>query len=145
MWQSPQRWLVEMIEVRVRQQHQINRRKVLDFQSCPLKPLQKEKPVRKIRVHQNIQVGELDQKRRMTDPRDRDLSPLQFWKLRLLVFPRAPREQRFPNQFPEKNRRTEMLRRRQVFERLGQWLAFVRWAMSRRLGHLDSWAFPNAR
>ena len=58
--QAAQRRFVEMIEVRMRQQHQINPRQVPDFQAGTLDALQEEQPVRKIRVNQNVQVRKLD-------------------------------------------------------------------------------------
>ena len=72
--QPAQRRLVEMIEVRVRQQHEINRRQVLDFQTGALDAFEEEKPVRKVRIDQHVQVGELNQKRSVTDPGDGDLA-----------------------------------------------------------------------
>jgi hypothetical protein len=68
--QPPQRRLVEMIEMRVRQQNQVNRRQIADFQTGALDAFQKKKPVRKIRVNQHVQIRELDQKRRVADPGD---------------------------------------------------------------------------
>ncbi len=67
--QPAQRRLVKMVEVRVRQQHQVNRRQIADVQAGALEPLQEEQPVRKVRVHQHVQVVELDEKRRVADPR----------------------------------------------------------------------------
>ena len=72
--QAAQRRLVEMIEMRMREQHQINPRQVPDFQAGTLDALQQEQPVRKIRINQNIQVRELDQKRGVANPGDGDLA-----------------------------------------------------------------------
>ena len=74
MRQSAQRRFVKMIEMRVRQQHQVNRRQVADFQAGTFDAFQEEQPVRKIRINQHVQVRELDQKRRVTDPGDGDLA-----------------------------------------------------------------------
>jgi hypothetical protein len=53
---------MEMIEVGVSEQHHINARQVLDFQPGTPDPLQKKKPIRKIRIYQHVQIGELRQK-----------------------------------------------------------------------------------
>ena len=78
-----------MVEVRVRQQHQVNRRQIFDAQAGALEPLQQKKPVGKIRVHQHIQVRELDEKRRVADPGDGDLPAFQFGKNRPLLLRRC--------------------------------------------------------
>ena len=80
MGQTAQRWLVKMVEMRVRQQHQIDPRQMLDSQAGAFDPLQQEKPVGKIGIDQNIQVSELDQKRRMANPGDRHLAGNEFGK-----------------------------------------------------------------
>ena len=54
MRQPAQRRLVKMIEVRVREQHEINPRQVLDFQAGTLDALQQEQPVGEIRVNQDV-------------------------------------------------------------------------------------------
>ena len=64
--------------MRVRQQHQINRRQVADFQPGALDALQQKQPVRKIRVNQHVQVRELDEKRRVADPGDGDLPAFEL-------------------------------------------------------------------
>ena len=58
--QFAQRRLVEMVEVRVREQDQINRRQILHAEAGTLEPLQEKKPVRKIRIHEHVQVVELN-------------------------------------------------------------------------------------
>jgi hypothetical protein len=80
--QFAQRRLVEMIEVRVRQQHQVNRRQIPDFHAGALDALQQKQPVREIRVNQHVQIRELDQKRRVADPRDGHLPALELRKNR---------------------------------------------------------------
>ena len=59
--EAAERGLVEMIEVRVREEDEIDRRQVLDFQSGTLDAFQEEKPVGEVRVDQDIQVRELHQ------------------------------------------------------------------------------------
>ena len=58
--QAAQRRFVEMIEMRVRQQHQINPRQVPNLEAGPLDAFQEEQPVRKVRINQNVQIRELD-------------------------------------------------------------------------------------
>ena len=67
----------------------INGRQVLDFQTASFDALQQKKPVRKVRVDQNVQVRELNQKRSMANPGDCDLTMRKFWKLRPETFARA--------------------------------------------------------
>ena len=74
MRQLAQGRLVEMIEVRVRQQHHVNRRQVFDPEPRALDALQPEKPVRKIRINQHVQVRELDQEGGVADPGDGDFA-----------------------------------------------------------------------
>jgi hypothetical protein len=74
MWQPPQGRLVKMIKVRVRQQNQVNRRQVVDFQAGTFDALEQKQPVRKIRVNQHVQIRELDQERRVADPGDGNLA-----------------------------------------------------------------------
>ena len=102
MRQFAQRRLVKMIEVRVRQQHQINRRQIVDFQAGALDAFQQKKPVRKIRVNQHVQVRELDEKRRVADPGDGDLAVLQFGKNRAPLLAVARREPAPSRPAPEK-------------------------------------------
>ena len=110
--QTAQRWFVKMIEMRVREQHQINSRQILDFQPGAFDALQKKQPVRKIRINQNIQICELNQKRRVADPGDGDLAVDQLRENRTALLADAPRQQRLPNQFAEKRARIEMSGRR---------------------------------
>ena len=84
MRQPAQRGLVEMIEMRVGQQHQVNRRQVLDLQAGALDALEQEQPVREVRIDQHVQVGELDQERGVADPGDGDLAEGQLGKGRAL-------------------------------------------------------------
>jgi len=123
MWQFPQRRLVKMIEVRVRQQHEVNRRQIFYLHAGALDAFQEKKPVREIRVDQHVQVRELDEKRRVADPGDGDLAVLQFWEDRAAWLAVARREPALQDQLLEKSARVEMLRRRQVFERARQFPA----------------------
>jgi len=107
--QSAKRGFVKVIEVRVGQEHQVDGRQVLNFQTRPFDAFQKEQPVREVRIDEHIQVGELNQERSVADPGDGDLSFIQFWKTWPLTFADAPREQSFPNHFMEEGAWIEML------------------------------------
>ena len=104
MRQFPQSWFMKMIEVRVRQQNQTNRRQIFYLQAGPLNALEEKKPVRKIRVNQHVQVRELDEKRRVTDPGDGDLAVLQFGKHRAARLAVARREPALQDQLLKKVR-----------------------------------------
>ena len=111
---------MEMIEVRVRQQHHINRRQIFDLEAGAFEPLLQKKPVRKIRIDQHVQIRELDQEGGMADPRDGDLAMFQLGKNRALMLAVARREQGFPDQLAKKCGGIEMFRRRQILERTRQ-------------------------
>ena len=49
----------DVVEVRVREQHEIDGGKVADLQPGPLHALQQEKPVREVRIDQHVQIREL--------------------------------------------------------------------------------------
>jgi len=123
MRQLPQSRLVKMIEVRVRQQHEVNRRQIFYLDAGALDAFQEKKPVRKIRVNQHVQVRELDEKRRVADPGDGDLAVLQFWEHRAARLAVARREPALQDQLLKKSARVEMLRRRQILERARQFPA----------------------
>ena len=74
MRQTPQRWFVEMIEMRVCQQNQVNGRKMFDRQPGTLEAFQQKQPVGEIGINENIQIMELNQERRVTNPGQRDLA-----------------------------------------------------------------------
>ena len=94
MRQTPKRGLMEMIEMGVGQEHQIDRRQMLDLQTAALDAFEQEKPVRKIGINQDVEVGELDQKRSVADPSDADLAFSDLGKLRRHVFAGSFHEQR---------------------------------------------------
>ena len=103
---------VEMIEMRVRQQHHINRRQVFDLQTRPLDTFQQEKPVRKVRIDQDIQIGELEEKRGVANPGYGDLAEGQLGKSGALGLAGAPGQQRFPDHLAKESARVKMLCRR---------------------------------
>ena len=128
---------MEVIKVGVRQQHEIDRWQVLNLQAGTLDALEQEQPVREVRIHQNVQVRELDQKGSMPDPRDGNLTGFEFWKDGALVFAMAAREQGLPDEFAEEGARVEMLRRREIFERFRQSLAGRNRTMCRGFRHIE--------
>ena len=136
------RRFVKMIEMRVREQHQVNRRQVLDFQAGALDALQQKQPVRKIRVNQHVQVRELDQKRRVADPGNRHLAAVEFGEDRSPRLAHPRREQCFPDQLPEKRARIEMLGRRQILERARQFPAWRCGTLGTRFRHTSAFNLP---
>jgi len=93
--------------MRMRKEHEIDRREVPEFETGTLDPLQQEKPVRKIRIDQHIQVVELHQKRSMANPGDGHLAGAQFGEDRFVVLSGTRREQGFPDHFAKKRARIE--------------------------------------
>ena len=135
MRQAAQARLMKMIEVRVSEQHQIDRREVLDTHSGSFDPLQEKNPIGEIGVDQHVQIVELDEKRGVADPSNGHLTVTQFRERRLFMFPGAPGQQRLPNHFVEESAGIEMLRRRQVFERAGERLLTDFRPVRRRFRH----------
>src|SRR5436190_12691411 len=62
MRQAPKAGFMKMIEVRMSQQNEIDRRKVLDAQPGAFDAFQQKDPVREIWIDQYVQVVELNQK-----------------------------------------------------------------------------------
>src|SRR4051794_33416097 len=91
--QPPKSWFVKMIEVSMRQQDEVDRRKILDFQAGTFQSFQQEEPVSKIRIDQDIKVGELNQKGCMADPGHGDLTLGQFRKSGALMLTGSASEQ----------------------------------------------------
>src|SRR2546423_3556119 len=78
-----------MIEVRVRDEDEIDRRQMMDVKARFFESLDHAEPHRPDRIDQNVRVVRLDQKRRVSDPSDANLSGLHFWKKRLCACARA--------------------------------------------------------
>src|SRR5260221_14005338 len=73
---------VEMIEVRMRQKHEMDRRQIADPATGPLDPIEKKKPVREIWIIEDIEVAELNVELGMSNP-GQGLMPIgQFCKNR---------------------------------------------------------------
>ena len=96
-----------MIEMSVRQQHQVNGGQMTDPDSRPFDALKQEQPVGKIGIDQYVQITELNQKRGVSDPGDRHLALVQFGENGFFVLSFAPGQQRFPNHFVEESARIE--------------------------------------
>src|ERR1043166_2951066 len=79
---SPQGAPVEMIEVRVRDKHVIDRGQMMDLESRTLQSFDDLEPFRPVWIDQNVGVARLEQKRRVPDPGKADLAVLNFRKLR---------------------------------------------------------------
>src|SRR2546423_2298666 len=80
MWEQAESGLVKMIKVRVGQQDEVNRGQIFEAQAGPFNSFEQEESVGEIGIDQDIQVGELNQKRRVADPSHRDLAVLEFGK-----------------------------------------------------------------
>ena len=115
-----------MIKMRVSQQHHINRWQVLDLQARPLDTLQQEKPVRKVGINQDVEVGELEEKRGVANPGYGDLAEGQFGKGGALGLAGAPGQQRFPDHLTKERARVEVLCRREILKRPRERLTALR-------------------
>jgi hypothetical protein len=124
MRQAAQGRFMKMIEVRVREQDEIDGRQVFDFQSRTLDAFQEKKPVGEIGIDEDVQVGELNQEGGVADPGDGDFALFQFWENRLVMLTGAAGQQRLPNHFVKKCARVEMFGGGEVLERLWQRLTF---------------------
>src|SRR5689334_16596763 len=97
-----------MIKVRMGEQYQINRGQVLNLKARTFDSFQQEKPVCKVRINQNVQISELNQKRCVADPGHGDLPVIELWKNGFPMLTDAPGQQRLPNHLSKKRARTEM-------------------------------------
>ena len=77
-----------------------------------LDPLQKKKPVRKVRIDQHVQIVELHKKRRVPNPRDRHFARREFREFRLAAFTAARRQPRFPDHLIKERAWIEVVARR---------------------------------
>src|SRR5256885_9905 len=112
---------------------------MFDFQSGSLDSFQKEQPIGEIWIDQYVQVGELQEKRGMADPRDRHLATAKFWERGLPMLPGSPRQQRFPDHFPEKGARIEMLGRSEILKCPRQRLLLARRPIRLRSLHITAY------
>ena len=68
MRQSAQSWFMKMVEMGMGEEYEVDRGQILYFKTGALDALQQKEPVRKIRVNQHIEIGELNEKGGMPDP-----------------------------------------------------------------------------
>ena len=85
---------------------------MLDFQSRAFNALKQEQPVGEIRINQNVQVSELNEKGGMADPGDGGLAIGEFGKGGLPMLAGAPGQERLPNHLAEKSARVKVFGRR---------------------------------
>ena len=108
--------LMEMVEVGVGQQNQINRRQVLDLEAGPLDPFDEEQPVGKVGVNQDVEIRDLHEKRRVTNPGQRHLAIQKIGKTRSAMLPVPFGDESFPDHFMEKRAWIEMIAGSQFLE-----------------------------
>lgn len=108
---------MKMIEVRVREQHQIDRWQIFDLEPRAFDPFQQEYPVRKVGIYQDVQVVELRKERGVADPSQCNLPALEHRKSRDLVLAGSFRQKGFPHHLPKERSRVEMIAGCELFER----------------------------
>ena len=108
---------MEVIEVRVGEQDQVDGGQVLDAQTGALEAFEQEEPIGEIGIDDGVEPLELDQERRMADPRQGQLIVLQVRKVGDLDRPDRRRLEGMPDHLAEKGPRIEMVSGRQVPER----------------------------
>ena len=114
---------MEMIEVRVREQIEIDGREVADFEPRTFDAFEEKEPVGKIRIDEDVEVGELDQEGGVADPGDGDLALGEFWENGALMLAGAASQEGFPDHLVKEGARVKMLGGGEVCERAGQRLA----------------------
>jgi hypothetical protein len=116
-WQFAECRPVKMIEMSVGEQDEIDRRQVADAAAGAFDSLQKEKPVGEIGIDENVQVAELNEKRSVTNPSQRNVSFCQLRKDRTAMLSMAASKPGFPNHLIEKSARVEVIAGGEFFER----------------------------
>jgi len=99
LYDRPKRGAMEMIEMRMCDQHQINGGKVSDAQARLSQPLKNEEPAREIRIDHSIFAADLQEEAGMADKRDTHLTIRD--QHRLVSFARPWCDRGMTNQFPE--------------------------------------------
>jgi hypothetical protein len=107
---------MEVIEMRMRQEHEINRREISQFEAGAPQAFQEEQPVGEVGIDKDVEVRELDEERGMADPRDRNLARVEWGKDRFLRCARSARQKRLPHHLMKKGSRIEVIARRQIAE-----------------------------
>src|SRR5581483_133196 len=85
---------VEVIEMRVRDEDEIDLRQVVQAEAGMLDTFDDFEPLRPVRIDQDVNALRLDQKRRVADPCNADLVFLELWKERLEMRAEALGEKR---------------------------------------------------
>ena len=94
----------------VGEQDEIDGRKVLDSEAAALDSFQQEQPIREVRVDQNIEIGELDEERCVTDPSKGNLALCEFREFGTPMLSCTTGQQGFPDHFVKECAWTEMFR-----------------------------------
>lgn len=93
---------VEMIEMCVCDEDKIGRRQMVNLEAGLFQPLYDLQPFRPVWIDENVDLVCLNQKGRMTDPGETDLSGLDFWKNRRHKLAGAPDKERWNKNFGQK-------------------------------------------
>lgn len=93
---------IEMVEMRVCNEHNIDRRQMMNLEAWLLQPLYDLQPFRPIWIDENVDLVCLNQKGCMTDPGKADLATLDFWKNRWHKLAGASNEERWNENFGQK-------------------------------------------
>jgi hypothetical protein len=107
---------VEMIEVRVSEQDEVNGRKMFKAQAGAFDAFEEEKPVGEIGINEDIEIGELDEKRSVANPGKGDLPVSELGEFGLFVDAGAWSEKGFPDHLSKESARVEGFRGREVLE-----------------------------
>jgi hypothetical protein len=126
--QPAQGRFVKVIEMSVSQQHQVDRRQVLEAQTGTLNAFKQEQPVGEVGIDQYIQIGKLNQERSVTNPGQSHLAVIELGKHGAAVLADTTGQQCLPHHFPKKSARIEMFCRSEILKRAGQGLANDGWA-----------------
>ena len=105
--------------MRVRNENEIDLRKIVDFATGASETFHEKNPVSEIGINQEIQIGELAEERGVADPGDGDLSFHQLrecWGMAMSV---AGSEPAFPDHLIEESAGIEMVARGKFLERPG--------------------------
>ena len=107
---------VEVIEVRVGEQHQVDGWQILHPEPGSLEALEQEEPVGEIGIDDGVEPLELHQKRGVTDPGQRHLIALQVGKIGNFDRSNGRGLEGMPHHFSEEGPWIEMVSRSQIPE-----------------------------
>ena len=86
----------------------------------PLDALEQKQPIGKVRIHQDIQIVELNEKRGMSNPGERNVTAFQLGEDRSPLLAGAFGQPGFPNHLIEKSARIEGVAWGELLERAGK-------------------------